>query len=59
LTPFRKRVLREYLERQERNKRVRQLLASEENHEDSNTLRMRSFKLFKGPFPGFLTILTL
>jgi len=24
-----------------------------------NTLRMGSFKLFKRPFPGFLTILTL
>ena len=24
-----------------------------------NTLRTRSFKLFKRPFPGFLTILTL
>jgi len=26
---------------------------------DLNTLRTRSFKLFKRPFPGFLTILTL
>jgi len=26
---------------------------------DFNTLRTRSFKLFKHPFPGFLTILTL
>jgi len=24
-----------------------------------NTLRTRLFKIFKGPFPGFLTILTL
>ena len=27
--------------------------------DDVNTLRTRSFKLFKRPFPGFLTILTL
>jgi len=29
------------------------------NPGEINTLRMRSFKLFKRPFPGFLTILTL
>jgi len=29
------------------------------NQASINTLRMRSFKLFKRPFPGFLTILTL
>ena len=27
--------------------------------DEFNTLRTRSFKLFKRPFPGFLTILTL
>ena len=41
----------EVTERQER--RRRKLL------DDLNTLRTRSFKLFKRPFPGFLTILTL
>ena len=30
-----------------------------DNNTYINTLRMGSFKLFKRPFPGFLTILTL
>jgi len=33
---FRKRVLREDLEQQERNKRGQRLSASQENHEDFN-----------------------
>ena len=36
-----------------RGRRRRKLL------DDLNTLRTGSFKLFKRPFPGFLTILTL
>jgi len=36
-----------------RGRRRRKLL------DDFNTLRTRSFKLFKRPFPGFLTILTV
>ena len=32
---------------------------NERTSTDLNTLRTRSFQLFKRPFPGFLTILTL
>jgi len=35
------------------------LLGAIQNGHLLNTLRMRSFKLFKCPFLGFLTILTL
>jgi len=33
--------------------------ALENRHHYFNTLRTGSFKLFKRPFPGFLTILTI
>jgi hypothetical protein len=39
--------------REKKKKRRRKLL------DDLNTLRTGSFKFFKRPFPGFLTILTL
>ena len=39
--------------------RIGEVLSTVGEVECFNTLRPGSFKLFKGPFPGFLTILTL
>ena len=43
-------ILRSYFKRVSKKKKT---------FSDLNTLRTESFKLFKRPFPGFLTILTL
>jgi len=39
--------------------RVKLTIETSCQEKDVNTLRTGSFKLFKRPFPGFLTILTL
>jgi len=54
-----KAYLKAKIEELETNSKIKNVRDLYRSIIDFNTLRTGSFKLFKRPFPGFLTILTL